>query len=125
MRYRALHLLPVNADISQGHYEQGAPEDEVGQGDYHKHLHLVDPLLLQHHHLVLHLQALGVRDYNNVLRVCWAPVRGIKSVDPQIIKTRDGGVLVQLVQVVHGQHDAQAVDEDPDGIKNIMSIGTL
>ena len=67
MRYRGLHFLPINADISQGDYEQGAPEDEVGQGDDHKHLHLVDPLLLQDHHLVFHLQALGGGDYNNVL----------------------------------------------------------
>ena len=38
MRYRGLHFLPINADISQGDYEEGAPEDEVGQGDDHKHL---------------------------------------------------------------------------------------
>ena len=27
--------------------------------------------------------------------------------------------------MVHGQHDTEAVDEDPDSIENIVSVGTL
>ena len=34
-------------------------------------------------------------------------------------------VLVQPVQVVDGQQDTQAVDEYPDDIENIVSVGTL
>ena len=36
-----------------------------------------------------------------------------------------GVVLVQPVQVVDGQQDTQAVDEDPDDIEDIVSVGTL
>ena len=34
-------------------------------------------------------------------------------------------VLVQSVQVVDSQQDTQAVDEDPDDIEDIVSVGTL
>ena len=34
-------------------------------------------------------------------------------------------VLVQPVQVIDGQQDAQAVDEDPDDIEDIVSVGPL
>ena len=36
-----------------------------------------------------------------------------------------GVVLVQPVQVVDGQQDAQTVDEYPDHIEDIVSVGTL
>ena len=36
-----------------------------------------------------------------------------------------GVVLVQSVQVVDSQQDTQAVDEYPDDIENIVSVGTL
>ena len=36
-----------------------------------------------------------------------------------------GVVLVQSVEVVDGQQDAQAVDEYPDDVEDIMSVGAL
>ena len=36
-----------------------------------------------------------------------------------------GVVLVQPVQVVDGQQDAEAVDEDPDDIEDIVPVWTL
>ena len=36
-----------------------------------------------------------------------------------------GEVLVQLPQVEDGQHDAEEIYQDPDGIENIVSVGTL
>ena len=36
-----------------------------------------------------------------------------------------GVVLVQSVEVVDGQQDAQAVDEYPDDVENVVSVGAL
>ena len=34
-------------------------------------------------------------------------------------------VFVESVEVVDGEEDAQAVDEDPDHVEDIVSVGTL
>ncbi len=34
-------------------------------------------------------------------------------------------VLVQLVQVVHGEEDAQHVDEDPEHVEHVVAEGAL
>ena len=37
----------------------------------------------------------------------------------------DGEVAVELVQVEHGEHDAQQVDQDPDGVEHVVAVRTL
>ena len=36
-----------------------------------------------------------------------------------------GKVPVESLELVEGQHDAQEVDQDPEGIENIVTIWTL
>ena len=61
----------------------------------------------------------------------------VKFVDSDRVPGTEGGqvgggggggprvVLVEFPQVVDGQQDAQAVDEDPDDIEDIVSVGPL
>ena len=48
-----------------------------------------------------------------------------QSVNPQSLNIRLGEVLVEFPQVEDGQHDAEQIDQDPDGIEDIMSVGSL
>ena len=44
---------------------------------------------------------------------------------PDSLQVRRGEVLVQLAEVVHGQGEAQHVDEDPEEVEHVMTIRTL
>ena len=66
--------------------------------------------------------------------LAWDICTGIvEFVDSDRVTRAEGGggggaprvVLVQLVQMVDGQQDAEAVDEDPDDVEDIMSVGSL
>ena len=48
-----------------------------------------------------------------------------QSVNPQSLDIGLGEVLVELPQVEDGQHDTEQVDQDPDGIEDIVSVGAL
>ena len=48
-----------------------------------------------------------------------------KSVDSQSLNIRLGEVFVEFSQVEDGQHDAEQIDQDPDSIEDIMSVGPL
>ena len=48
-----------------------------------------------------------------------------QSVNPESLDIGLGEVLVELPQVEDGQHDAEEIYQDPDGIENIVSVGTL
>ena len=48
-----------------------------------------------------------------------------QSVNPQSLNIRLGEVLVEFPQVEDGQHDTEQIDQDPDGIEDIMSVGSL
>ena len=45
--------------------------------------------------------------------------------NPQSLNIRLSEVLVEFPQVEDGQHDTEQIDQDPDGIENIVSVGTL
>ena len=45
--------------------------------------------------------------------------------NPQSFKIRLSEVPVQLPKVVDCQHNAEEVDQDPDGIQYIVSVGSL
>ena len=34
-------------------------------------------------------------------------------------------VPVELVQVEHGEHDAEQVDQDPDGVQHVVAVRSL
>ncbi len=36
-----------------------------------------------------------------------------------------GQVPVELVQVEHGEHDAEQVDQDPDGVQDVVAVRPL
>ena len=57
--------------------------------------------------------------------VLQARKRGEERHDPDSLQVRGGEVLVELAQVVHGQRQAQEVDQDPEKVKNIMPVRTL
>ena len=48
-----------------------------------------------------------------------------KSVDSQSLNIRLGEVFVEFSQVEDGQHDTEQIDQDPDSIEDIMSVGPL
>ena len=48
-----------------------------------------------------------------------------QTMNPQSFNIWLGEVSVKLPQVVYGQHDAEQVDQDPNGIQNIVSIWAL
>ena len=50
---------------------------------------------------------------------------GNKAGNPDSFKVWLAKVLVELVQVVHGEEDAQEVDEDPQNIQDIVTERTL
>ena len=45
--------------------------------------------------------------------------------NPQSLDIRLGEVLVKFPQVKDGQHDTEQIDQDPDGIEDIVSVGPL
>ena len=45
--------------------------------------------------------------------------------NPQSLDIRLGEVLVKFPQVKDGQHDTEQIDQDPDGIEDIVSVGAL
>ena len=50
---------------------------------------------------------------------------GDKTGNPDSFKVWLAEVLVELVQVVHGQEDAQQVDKDPQNIQDIVTERAL
>ena len=50
---------------------------------------------------------------------------GKESCNSDCCKILGGEVSVESLQLVEGQHDTQKVDQDPEGIQNIMTIWTL
>ena len=45
--------------------------------------------------------------------------------NPQSLDIRLGEVLVEFPQVEDGQHAAEQIDQYPDGIEDIVSVGPL
>ena len=45
--------------------------------------------------------------------------------NPQSLNVGLGEVLVEFPQVEDGQHAAEQIDQDPDGIEDIVSVGPL
>ena len=50
---------------------------------------------------------------------------GKESCNSDCCKILGGEVPVESLELVEGQHDTQKVDQDPEGIQNIMTIWTL
>ena len=122
-----LGLLPVTGVVNQSHQEERGPEDEIGRGDDHVHLDPGDALRLQVPDVLLDLHALRRADREEVLTVLLLGFDGKReqSVDSQGLNVGLGEVLVELPQVEDGQHDAEEIDQDPDGIEDIVSVGAL
>jgi len=62
------------------------------------------------------------RNFTNLIN---ADECGDQTSDSDCLKVRLAEVLVKLVQVVHGQEDAQQVDEDPQNVQNVVTKRTL
>ena len=56
----------MQADVNEGDYEQGTPEDDVGQSYDDEHLDVLDTLLLELYHAALYLIQL-CRGYDDKL----------------------------------------------------------
>ena len=50
---------------------------------------------------------------------------GDEASHPDSFQVGPAEVLVQLVEVVHGQEDAQDVDEDPEDVEDVVTERTL
>ena len=50
---------------------------------------------------------------------------GKESCNSDSCKILGGEVPVESLELVEGQHDAQKVDQDPEGIEDVMTIWTL
>ena len=44
---------------------------------------------------------------------------------PDCFQVRGGEVLVELMQVVHGEGQAEEVDQDPEEVQDIVPVWTL
>ena len=44
---------------------------------------------------------------------------------PRGLQVRGGEVLIELAQVIHGEGQAEEVDQDPEEIKDIVPVRTL
>ena len=44
---------------------------------------------------------------------------------PGSLQVRGGEVMVELAQVIHGEAQAEEVDQDPEEIKDIVPVRTL
>ena len=44
---------------------------------------------------------------------------------PRRLLVRGGEVLIELAQVIHGEGQAEEVDQDPEEVKDIVPVRTL
>ena len=127
-----LSLGPAPVPVPNSDYEQRSPEDEVGPCLNTQHLHPGNTLYF---HVVLQFTGgctFLVEEYDirtlvfftfYLLEDVWEGVEERPNLES--LQSNRGEVLIKLVEMVHGEGQAEQVDENPEEVKHIMTVGTL